>query len=288
MRGGSVRVVGAVLVAAGMVAGCAGGGGSPERHADVGRPSGAMALTAALVKVEDASARAHTARVVETRTVGGAQPSRMSGVMDWSHGVQGNFTLTRPTSTAIRTARFEFRRDAIYMRVPADFSAMAGGKHWLKTPMSAIAAQSPVHKAQVDSMRQADPTLSVRLLIASGDVDRVGTQRVGGAATTHYTGTLDVDRMAALRGRGLSPEDAAHLKEDLVAQGVRSARVDLWVDGDDLVVKRQVRMRTAAGERTTVVRYSDYGVAVDLSVPRPSDTTLLPPAADQRQSAGRG
>ncbi|MFI2202226.1 hypothetical protein ACH47Z_15915 [Streptomyces sp. NPDC020192] len=278
LRFRTASAVVAVVAVLGPVSGCGGSGAGPTPSAQ-GQTQAALALTADLVKVEDASAKEHSARVEGIHRVDGVLRARMTGELDWADGQQGDFTLTMPSSPQITNARFEFRKDAIYMSTPAKFLKLTGGKHWLRTPLGMLAAQSATQKARVDMIRQANPTLSVRMLIASGDVHRVGRETVHGVATTHYAGTLDASRLATLRGRGLTPDDVKSLKEELAAKGITQEHVDVWVDSRNLLVEKRTRTRTAAGEQTSTAYYSHYGLAVDVSVPALSDTTLLPPPA---------
>jgi hypothetical protein len=112
------------------------------------------------------------------------------------------------------------------------------------------------------------------MLIASGDLRKVGQETVRGATTTHYTGTLDTGKLIAGR-QGLTPDDVKFLKKQLAASGATDAHVDLWVNSENLPVETREQMETDTARITTTTYFSHFGVAVDLSVPDPSDTFTL-------------
>ncbi|MGQ5640318.1 MULTISPECIES: hypothetical protein [unclassified Streptomyces] len=281
----------AVTAALGSVSACGtGGSGSASatgRHTPPAQAPIAVSPIAYLVKAEDATAKEHSAKVDGITTVGTLRQTHMSGDMDWASGAQGNFTMVIKSSvpTPIPTSRVKLRSDAMYMSTPPKYVTLLGGKHWTKTPFALLAAQGAAGKAQADMMQQANPTLSVRMLISSGDVHKVGQENVRGVPATHYSGTLDAAKITAIRSRGLSPDDAKFLKQEFAAQGITDAHVDVWVNSDNLLVKKREQMQTATAERTASVYYSDYGVTVDLSTPPASDTFVLTSVTGKKSGA---
>ncbi|MFB7780630.1 hypothetical protein [Streptomyces bauhiniae] len=98
-----------------------------------------------------------------------------------------------------------------------------------------------------DQMRNTTPNQSVKMLLASGDVRRAGTERLQGVETTHYyRGRVRVADLAA-RDSGLSARELAGLKRQLDQAGVRTETVDLWIDRRNLLVKKVERADTAQG-----------------------------------------
>jgi hypothetical protein len=87
----------------------------------------------------------------------------------------------------------------------------------------------------------------VKLLLAGGDVRQVGTETVRGERTTRYRGTARA------------------------ADGTTQT-VDLWIDGDGLLVKKTEKGEGEAGAVTQTAYYDDYGVRVSVQPPPAADT----------------
>ena len=61
-------------------------------------------------------------------------------------------------------------------------------------------------------------------------------------------------------------------KDQLEAAGITTEQIDLWVNEDDLLVKKVEKADTANGAMEFVANYSEYGVDVQVEVPPESDT----------------
>ncbi|MDF3292032.1 hypothetical protein [Streptomyces silvisoli] len=277
MRFRTVMAVAAATAALGAVSACGGKSASATgEHAHAAPSPVAVSPMAYLLKVEDATAKVHSAEVDQTVAVGTMREMRIAGDNDWANGLQGNVTFSVKTSaqTPVSPLRMEIRSDAMYVRVPAQNVAKLGGKHWVKEPLDLLAAQGDGGKAETDQLRRADPTMEIRMLIASGDVRKVGQETVRGVTATHYTGTLDLAKVIASK-QGLTPDDVKFLKKEVAAQGATDGHVDLWVNSDNLPVETQEQVQTDTARVTSTTYYSNYGVAVDLSLPAESDTFTL-------------
>ncbi|OLZ62148.1 hypothetical protein AV521_42810 [Streptomyces sp. IMTB 2501] len=277
MRFRTVLAVTAATAALGSVSACGGTPTSVTGHHASAKPTAvAVSPVAYLLKVEDATAKVHSARIDQTVTTGTLRQMHLVGDHDWAHGLQGNVTVSvkADTPTPVPAMQMKLRSDALYVKVPAQKVARMGGKHWVKEPLALLAAQGAAGKASTDQLKQANPALAVRMLISSGDLRKVGPETVRGVSATHYTGTLDVAQLIASK-QGLTPDDVKFLKERLVASGAADDHVDIWVNSENLPVKTQERMQTDAAEVTSTAYFSDYGVSVDLSVPDASDSFTL-------------
>jgi len=111
----------------------------------------------------------------------------------------------------------------------------------------------------------------VKALLAAEDVKKVGREDVRGVSATRYSGTVDVTDPTG-RNSALDAEQLTALKEQLSAAGVTTQTVDIWVDKDDLLVKKSERGETAAGAFSTTVFSSDYGTGVSVEKPPAADT----------------
>lgn len=122
-----------------------------------------------------------------------------------------------------------------------------------------------------EHLQSVTPNQSVQLLLASGDVEKVGEEEVRGEQTTHYAGTVNVADIQE-QNANLGEEMRAELEEQLKASGITTADIDLWINDDNLLVKEVERGDTANGELNSTVHYSDYGVDVSAEEPPASQT----------------
>ncbi|WP_395295763.1 hypothetical protein ACF9IK_21350 [Kitasatospora hibisci] len=223
-----------------------------------------------------------SAKITEEISVGGGRITA-AGAISWAAGLQGELQMDMSATPAGKqlsgltggsTLTARYLKDGMYMRVGGQAAQELGGKHWLHYTYEDLGkAQGGIGGNQLKS---ADPVEGVRTLIASGRVSEAGKETVGGKQTTHYTGELTVaDLAAAASGSGLTDEQLAQVKKNLGAAGVTSETVDVWVDSDNLVVKRTEEADTKAGPFKVTVTYSDYGTKVATTAPDASDVAEL-------------
>ncbi|CAM5368520.1 hypothetical protein SGLAM104S_05184 [Streptomyces glaucescens] len=193
------------------------------------------------------------ARVESATTIGSAISLSAEGVLGWADGVTGTLTLTCTGGTMAGTLRLlgsttmqaRYLPDAYYARMGDAFAAQTGGRHWVRYAYDDLDSLTGGSGAQLgDQMRNSTPDRSLRLLLASGDVRRVGTERVRGERTTHYSGTVEAGDTA-----------------------VTGQTVDVWIDERDLLVKKVEKGRTASGELVQTAYYGDYGAEADAERP---------------------
>ncbi|MET8541242.1 hypothetical protein ABZW03_11390 [Kitasatospora sp. NPDC004799] len=229
-----------------------------------------------LEQVTQKTSAAKSAKVDETITVGDIA-MKGSGAIAWGDGIQGDLTMDFSGSplgkgiallTGSESAPYRFTKDGMYLRIGGDALEALGGKHWVHY---SAADQAKASGGTTNQFKDADPVEGVRLLIATGKVDEVGQETVAGKATTHYTGNLTADDIAKASGKGMTQKQLDQAKQKLATAGITSERVDVWVDADQLVVKRTEMGETKAGTFKTSVLYTDYGTPVETAEPAPSD-----------------
>ncbi|MFJ8335700.1 hypothetical protein [Streptomyces sp. NPDC094437] len=228
-------------------------------------------LTAALRRAERATDGADSARVRSTTSLGTQMSLRADGTLGWGDGLTGAFTLAYTGGTALDTMRrlgstsmeTRYLPDAYYARMGDAFAAQTGGKHWIRYGYAEVDG--------LDQVRDTTPDQAVKLLLAAGDLKRVGAERVGAVDTTHYAGTVAVADLAE-RHTGLATRERDALREQLTRAGVTKERVEIWVDGRDLLVKKVEKGETASGAYSQTAHYSDYGVKVSVARPPAGDT----------------
>ncbi|MGI5197461.1 hypothetical protein ACQEVY_28175 [Streptomyces sp. CA-288835] len=286
MKSTSVRRVGlsiAVVAALTGVAACS-GSDSGKDSGDDGKAAGKaptrVSPIAALRSVETTTDKADSAKVEATTTMGSMMSMKADGALGWADGLTGNLTITYTGGTMADTMRqmgstsmeARYLPDAYYAKMGDQFAAQSGGKHWIKYAYDDLADLAGGSGAYLkDQMQNTTPNQSVKLLLASGDVRKVGEETVRGVKTTHYSGTVDVADLA-VRNSSLTEGQLADLKRQLEQAGITTETVDIWVDDDDLLVKKVEKGKLATGEMSSTAYYSDYGVEVSAEEPPAADT----------------
>ena len=113
-----------------------------------------------------------------------------------------------------------------------------------------------------------DPSSSFSTLVGvSIDVTKVGTEKLRGTATTHYRGTIDVEKaLTALTGTN---RDLA--QKSLLANGVKMLPFDAYLDGEGRLRKFVQHVAVISqgkkAESTTTIELYDFGTKV--VVPEP-------------------
>ncbi|MBL1102288.1 hypothetical protein [Streptomyces coffeae] len=234
---------------------------------------------AALKKASQRTDQQHSAKVEGTTTMGEANSS-MKGEMDWADGMRANMTITQNGGAAAssplagKPMPARYTPDAMFMNLGDEFAAQAGdGKHWVKYDYDVLAEKAgPSGAFLKDQMQNTDPARSVQLLIATGKVKSVGSEKVKGTKATHYTGTVKVSELAKMQSKDLSESDLEGLQKQLEQSGMETETIDLWIDGNDLLVKKREQAKSNNGGYDSTVFYSDYGTKVAVDEPASSDT----------------
>jgi hypothetical protein len=203
---------------------------------------------------------------------------------------------------------FEIRQvdDRIYLRIPAalaeqsDLPDALEGAEWIAIDLDDALAASQLSESSLAALRdQADPKEFLKFLTAvSDDVHEAGTERIRGEITTHYVGTLDLTK--AFDGLAQSVRDDLESQlgdvDDAFASlgqqfGLDALPFDVWVDGDGLLRKLEIRMDMSemlrdsgadssgfGGELSMTFELYDYGSDVNVQAPPPADVTVIDPS----------
>ncbi|MEU0006520.1 hypothetical protein ABZ079_20155 [Streptomyces sp. NPDC006314] len=235
---------------------------------------------AALRSAEKSTDKADSAKVRSSTSMGDLMAMTANGALTWGHGLKGNLTITytggqiaemmRKAGTASMEARY--LPDAYYAHMSDTYAQQTGGKHWLKYSYDDLAKLGGASGSYMkDQIQTATPNQSVKMLLASGDVKKVGEETVSGAHTTHYSGRVDVADLAG-KSSNLGADQLAALKKQLSQAGVTTDTVDIWINDENLLVKKTEKADTANGTMTNTTYYSDYGVKVTAEAPPAGDT----------------
>ena len=188
---------------------------------------------------------------------------------------------------------FELRmlEDTMYLKMPQEAqSGMQRMKPWIKTDLDSFYEQQyGASFSEMQANNPTDPTQQLEALKDVGSVEKVGREKIRGAATTHYRAVMDFEKMAEQSG----PE-AEKAYEDMIEQmGTSEVPTDVWIDDQGRARKFEMDMTTtvpvpadptadpAAGGATTqqeirmvmVQEMYDFGVPVEVSPP-PDEKTM--------------
>ncbi|MFI8926567.1 hypothetical protein ACIG3E_02620 [Streptomyces sp. NPDC053474] len=287
MNGTTARRVALAIAAATALTGITACGSSDGTDSDSKGSSGkggggglAVSPIAALRTIEKSTDKADSAKVESETTMGSVMSMKASGALGWEDGLTGNMTITytggqlaetmRQTGSTSMEARY--LPDAYYAKMGDRFAAQADGKHWVKYAYDDLERVGGGSGAYMkDAMQNSTPHQSVKMLLASGDVKKVGEEKVRGVNTTHYSGTVDVAELAE-KSSGLSASQLSDMKRQLEQAGVTTETVDIWVNDENLLVKKVEKGQMKTGELAATAYYSDYGTAVSAKEPPAADT----------------
>ncbi|MFC8695181.1 LolA-like protein [Streptomyces parvus] len=284
MRTSTARRMGTALAAAAALtsmAACSGSdsaGGSGKGKADAVAKASPVA---ALKQVQQKTGGAQSAKVEGTTEMGSTMSMKQSGVIGWADGLSGAITVTYTGGTmgeALKKAggdgsvQARYFKDEYYANAGAGMAANTGGKNWIRYSYKDLAELGGASgDVMQDQIQNSTPEEGVKALLASGDVKKVGQEDVRGVSTTHYSGTVDVAELTA-KNSDLDAEQLAAFKEQLALAGVTTQTVDIWVDENDLLVKKTERAEMKTGTLNSTLFYSDYGTEVPSEKPEASDT----------------
>jgi hypothetical protein len=157
----------------------------------------------------------------------------------------------------------------MYMKLGFLSAMMPGAKSWVRVDLAKAGKAAGIDFNQLLGGANQSPSDSLALLRSSGEFSEVGTETEDGVETTHYEGTVDLQKAAAARGVGA--EALQHLL-DLGAPAQYPA--DVWIDKDGYVRQYKTHYGMTTGGKSMSVSMtmgmSDYGTPVEVSAP-PSD-----------------
>ncbi|MEU9481281.1 hypothetical protein [Streptomyces sp. NPDC048191] len=235
---------------------------------------------AALRSAEQSTDKAESAKVRSTTSIGDLMTMTGNGALTWGNGLKGTLTITytggqmaeamKKAGTSSMEARY--LSDGYYAHMSDAFAKATGGKHWVRYSYDALAKFGGASgTALKNQLQTSTPNQSVQMLLASGDVKKVGEETISGTRTTHYAGTVGVADLAS-KSSNLSADQLSALKKQLNQAGITTDTIDIWVNGQNLLVKKSEKADTAKGPMTSTAYYSDYGVKVSAEAPPAGDT----------------
>ncbi|GAA1290335.1 hypothetical protein [Saccharothrix xinjiangensis] len=184
-----------------------------------------------------------------------AAEARRSVVVDLDLGERGRGTCGLRTSDFAASCRFApgdaeevsyvLAPDAVFARIPPG-RAPDPGKPWLR-----LDPDNPLGRAMADVAVRLRDAADLREALPEG-------ARITGRAEEEVAGRRTVRYTAEVAGDG------------------RPSVVRLWVDADDLPVRREVRTPADGGDAVVVADYRGWGEPVEITPPAPEQVGELP------------
>ena len=219
------------------------------------------------------------------------------GVMDLS-GEKARMTMGMGPLGSFELRMLE---DTMYLKMPQQMqTGTQGMKPWIKTDLDSFYEQQyGASFSEMQANNPTDPTQQLEALKDVGSVEKVGREKVRGAATTHYRAVMDFEKMAEQSG----PEAEKAYRDMIEQMGTSKLPTDVWIDEQGRARKFEMNMTTtvpvpadpmadpAAGGATTqeeirirmVQEIYDFGVPVNVSPPPDENTMSMEQFEQQMQ-----
>jgi hypothetical protein len=152
-----------------------------------------------------------------------------------------------------------------YMKFPPELAAsLPGGKEWIKMDLAKLGASQGIDLEALAQINQSDPSQALAFLAGASDFESVGEEDVRGVATTHYRGTVDLEKVAESSS---GPAGDAY-RRLLELGGERTLPMDVWIDGESLVRRIRFSQKLPDGSGMTMTEeLYDFGTEVDAEPP---------------------
>ncbi|MEU3931647.1 DUF1396 domain-containing protein [Streptomyces sp. NPDC029044] len=248
--------LGALLLAAGAV-GC-GSEESPEM-------TPAAAVAKAAKNTEDITSLQYRMKgtVPESGRVEGEASMRLKPTIAMSMKMQA------PDQAAGETVEIRLVDKAMYLGGGAEMAKEMDGKRWLKFDLSGSDAAKDLDKMGSTSQAEQNPAAESTFLTGAKDVKEVGSEKVDGVETTHYTGTVTLaDLRASLKdSKGETREQREKSIKQYEKLGVDKLTMDMWVDGEDHTKQFRMKGQADKGPMDMTITFLDYNKPVTVEAP---------------------
>jgi hypothetical protein len=206
---------------------------------------------------------------------------RMKGTVPESGRVEGeasmrlkptiamSMKMKAPDQGAGETVEIRLVDKAMYLGGGAEMAKEMDGKRWLKFDLSGSEAAKDMDRMGSTSQAEQNPAAESTFLTGAKDVKKVGSEKVEGVETTHYTGTVTLDDLRA----SLKDDKAETRKqrEKSIKQyeklGVDKLTMDMWVDGEDHTKQFRMKGQADKGPMDMTITFLDYNKPVTVTAP---------------------
>jgi hypothetical protein len=269
-----VRILAAYcsLVIALLLAACGGGSSQSASTEQIDVSTSQAPEAQAILVAGQKTSASQSARVAFNATFSGANDGELAGegvIAD--HTGQLTMDLAGLAGLGSGQAEIVFDNLVYYVKLPSGSGAqLPAGKEWLKLDVGNLGESQGLDLSQLEQLNQTDPSQALDLLQgASEDFHEVGSAEIRGESTTHYQGTIDLQKVVA----EAAPEAKDAYQRLLRLSGTDTVPMDVWI-GDDGYV-RKLRFTEQVGESSVTVDEELYDFDTDEQVTVPSDDEVL-------------
>ncbi len=164
----------------------------------------------------------------------------------------------------------------LYIKLPQEIEP---GKSWIKIDSTSNSELAKALGSMTEQMsKNADPRATLEEFEKSGEITDTKEEELDGQKTTHYTITVDVQKLAD----GQTDETTKAALNEAIKGGLKDFPVDVWVNEEELPVRIALDMPTpdpTTGTSTTVkmqIDYTNWGEPVDITAPPAEQIAELP------------
>ena len=189
---------------------------------------------------------------------------KKSGWMNMHFVMPPAFQAQLPTADPSMEMIFDGSHGLVmYMRSQL-FDKMVPTGKWVKLDVEKMAKKQGVDLGAIMNVNQADPSQSLRMLMASSDAHVTGSERIRGVQTTHYAFNIDFKKLA---------HDNKALKQLTEVIGSVSAPAEAWIDKQGRVRRLVVKMTMGGAQLATPMTMTmteelyDFGVRTNITPP---------------------
>jgi hypothetical protein len=187
-----------------------------------------------------------------------------TGWMNMHFALPAAYQLQIPTSDPSMEMIFDGSHGLVmYMRSPLFDKMLPAGK-WVKMDLEKMAKKEGVDLGAIMNANQADPSQSLRMLMASSNARVTGSERIRGVQTTHYAFNVDFKKLA---------DKYKQFRQLTQSMASISAPAEAWIDAKGRVRRLVVTMSLAAPQLGTPMTMSmteelyDFGARVNITPP---------------------
>jgi hypothetical protein len=227
---------------------------------------------ASIAKAAEATAAVSGMRFTIDETVNGAHATG-TGFMDARSQRSRMVLKTGGVSVIVLTDGF-----VMYEQLPEDAAKQLGtDKPWVRIDLAQAAKAQGIDYGALSGAGAGagagQQREQLEQLKATSDVKEVGHDTVRGVSTTHYSGTLDINRIAdavAEKDRAGAERSVKTLKAQL-PEGVHTFPVDVWIDADNRMRRVAEEIETKAGTLDYTMELYDFGSREAIAFPGKDD-----------------
>ncbi|MBL3665364.1 DUF1396 domain-containing protein [Streptomyces sp. M2CJ-2] len=176
---------------------------------------------------------------------------------------------------------------AMYIGGGAEMAKEMDGKSWMKFDMAELGADAELNELGAPGQAEQNPAAESTFLTGAKDVKKVGTEKIDGVETTHYSGTVTLDDLrASLKDKDAKAAETGEKSiEQYEKMGVESLTMDMWVDGEDHTKQFRMRGDATQGPLDMTIKFLDVNKPVTVEAPPAEETADL---AEMMKEAEQG